>query len=313
MESPSTTRYVVISPVRDEAQYLETTIRSMVQQTVRPAQWILVDDGSTDATASIISQYASAHSWITPVHRPSHGRDMPAVGENIAFVQGGNGPNRGTRAREAKEIEAFYAGCEKLVIVDWDYLVKIDGDVGFEPNYFEKCLAEFDADPKLGIGGGTICNPVDGKLKPEPTPQFHVRGATKIYRRACWEQIGGVIRGAGWDTLDEVKANMLGWSTRTFSHLKVAHYRFTGAANGAWQNSVKIGTWSYISGYHPLYMLARCARWTIERPYLVGSIGLLFGFLLGYIRGIPQADKQLVRYVRNQQMRRLSFLPTIWK
>jgi hypothetical protein len=218
------------------------------------------------------------------------------------------------RACQAKEIQAFYNGYERLNVVDWEYLVKIDGDVGFEPDYFEKCFVELEADATLGIGGGMIWNVVDGQIQPETTPQFHVRGATKIYKRPCWNAIGGVIRGVGWDTLDEVKANMLGWRTRTFSHLKVIHYRFTGAANGIWRNSVKNGTWSYVAGYHPLYMTARCLRQLFRTPYLLGSLGLMAGYLEGFLDQIPRVpDKDLIRYLRKQQMRRISLRANIWQ
>ena len=298
--------YVVISPVRNEAQHLERTIHSVVQQSVLPVRWLIVDDDSTDETSAIIDRHARQHDWIVPVHRT----DVNSGG--LARVQE-NKVSRGRRAREAKEIEAFYAGYEKLAESDWEYLVKLDGDLSFDPDYFEKCFAEFKIDPKLGIGGGTICHLVNGRLEAEVTPKFHVRGATKIYRRACWEQIGGVIRGASWDTLDEVKANMLGWSTRTFPQLKVAHLRVTGTANGAWQNAFKNGVWSYIAGYHPLYMLARCGRQAMQKPYLVGSAGLFYGYINAYVQGISRAEKQMVRYVRSQQLRKLSFRPTIWK
>jgi biofilm PGA synthesis N-glycosyltransferase PgaC len=272
-----------------------------LEQTVRPAQWILVDDGSTDGTADIIRRHAAIHPWITPVHNPNRSPER-------------QGYSRGMRAREAKEIQAFHAGCEKVTIADWEYLVKLDGDVGFEPDYFRSCFGEFEADSHLGIGGGLICNVVEGEMRPEPTPRFHVRGATKIYKRACWEAIGGVVRGAGWDTLDEVKANMLGWRTRTFQHLKVAHYRFTGAANGTWKNSVKNGVWSYIVGYHPLFMAARCINQFFRTPYFLGSMGLMIGYLSGYLQRIPKVpDKNLVRYLRQQQLRRLSFLSNIWQ
>jgi len=298
--------YVVISPVRNEAQHLERTIQSVIQQTVRPVRWFIVNDGSTDETPAIIERYASQYPWIVPVDRT----DLDRARETGAPESKGS---RGRRARDAKEIEAFYAGYEKLADSDWEFLVKLDGDLSFEADYFEKCFAEFEADPRLGIGGGAICHPVKGQLEVETTPKFHVRGATKIYRRGCWEQIGGMLRGAGWDTLDEVKANMLGWSTRTFSNLKVAHHRATGSANGVWQNAVKVGAWSYISGYHPLYVLARCGRWSLEKPYIVGAVGLFYGYFNGYFRRTPRADKQLIRYVRSQQVRRLSFRPTIWK
>jgi biofilm PGA synthesis N-glycosyltransferase PgaC len=294
-------RYVVISPVRNEAQFLETTMQSMVQQTVHPSQHILVDDGSTDATVDIIDRYAAAYPWVTGV-RKTHTESDARISR------------RGTRAREAKEIQAFYEGYATLAVADWQYLVKIDGDVGFEPDYFEKCFAEFEADPRLGIAGGLICNLVDGKLEPEPTPQFHVRGATKIYRRGCWEDIGGVIQGPGWDTLDEVKASMLGWHTRTLPDLKVAHYRFTGAANGTWNNAVKNGVWSYIAGYHPLYMMIRCANRSLRRPYVVAGGGLFWGFVQAYLQRVPQIqDRALIRYLRQQQMRRVLLQDSIWK
>ena len=171
-----------------------------------------------------------------------------------------------------------------------------------------------DADSKLGIGGGVISHYVNGAMKVEETPQFHVRGATKIYRRTCWEQIAGIVKGAGWDTVDEVKANMLGWKTHSFPDLEVVHYRYTGAANGAWRNAVKNGLWSYVSGYHPVYVLARCSNRMLRKPSIVGSVGLLWGFLQGYLKKIPQIDdKVLIRYLRKQQLRRIFFMTTTWK
>jgi biofilm PGA synthesis N-glycosyltransferase PgaC len=299
-------QYVLISPVRNEAQHLERTIQSVVQQAVRPVRWLIVNDGSSDETPAIIERYASRYPWIVPVHRSDVDRSVAA---DVQESKGG----RGKRAREAKEIEAFYAGYAELAAPGWEYLVKLDGDVSFDADYFRQCFAEFEQDSKLGIGGGTICHLVNGQLEAELTPKFHVRGATKIYRRACWEEIGGVLRGAGWDTLDEVKANMLGWSTRSFSHLNVVHHRATGSANGAWQNAVKNGVWSYTAGYHPMYMLFRCAREILRQDHLIGTFGLLFGYLDSYFRKAPRVETQILHYVRNQQLRRLSFRSTIWK
>jgi poly-beta-1,6-N-acetyl-D-glucosamine synthase len=302
-------RYVVVSPVRNEAEYLGRTIQSMTSQTLCPAQWVVVNDGSVDGTAEMIEQAAAEHPWIVAVHRT--GGDRTAATQNDGRA---SGPGRGKRAREAKEIEAFYEGYQHLTAADWEFVVKLDGDVGFDADYFEKCLAEFAADPKLGIGGGTIYNAGKDGVRLEATPGFHVRGATKIYRRGCWEQIGGVLRGAAWDTADEVKANQLGWRTRSFSDLKVVHYRPTGAANGAWQNAVKNGVWSYIAGYHPLFMLFRCGKRLFRKPYGIGALGLLTGFALGYLRRMPQIeDRSTIRFLRQQQLRRLTLRSTVWK
>ncbi len=141
-----------------------------------------------------------------------------------------------------------------------------------------------------------------------------MRGATKIYRRACWNQIGGVRRGAGWDTLDEVKANMLGWTTRSFSNLPVIHCRFTGAANGRFRNAVKNGLWSHICGYHPAYILARSIRRLVETRSIVDAFGLTWGYATGFFMRVPRIDDEpMIRYLREQQIRRLLLRDTRWK
>jgi poly-beta-1,6-N-acetyl-D-glucosamine synthase len=131
----------------------------------------------------------------------------------------------------------------------WEFVLKLDADLSFEPDYFANCFAEFDKDPKLGIGGGNICSLVAGALESESKadPKFHVRGAVKIYRRTCWDQIGGIVRGPCWDSIDELHANMLGWTTRTFPGLKVHHHRPAGQAFGKWKDWVKGGRGNYVS------------------------------------------------------------------
>ena len=166
----------------------------------------------------------------------------------------------------------------------------------------------------MGIGGGSIYNLINGALVLESCPRFHVRGATKIYRRECWDAIGGLLAAPGWDTLDEVKAQMLGWSTLTFAELPLTHYRMTGSADGIWNGLVKNGRAGYICGYHPLFMAARCVARFVHWPYGVGSVALAYGFLSGYFKGIEQVnDRELIRYLRRQQLRRLFGLGSIWQ
>jgi poly-beta-1,6-N-acetyl-D-glucosamine synthase len=284
--------YVMITPVRDETQYIAEMIQSVVKQTTRPTEWVIVDDGSTDGTGEIIEQFAAEHPWITVLHLS----------------------NRGGRENASGVMQAFYYGYQSLKAARWGFIVKLDGDVSLNPDYFENCFRQFQQDLKLGIGGGLICHSENGVLKAEVCPRFHVRGATKIYRRECWDAIGGLLEVPGWDTVDEVKANMLGWKTRTFQDLKVIHHRPTGAADGAWKNSVKDGRADYISGYHPLFMLLKCVKRLVQEPYLVGSLGLLYGFIGSYLRRAPQVgDRALIHYLRRQQLRRLMLLDSIWK
>lgn len=285
--------YIVISPARNEEANIEHTIRSMVGQTIRPSIWVIVDDGSTDRTPQILEAASKSHPWIRVVHRT----------------------NRGFRKQGTGVIEAFYDGHKLIEGEAWDFLVKFDADLSFEPNYFEKCLRKFVEDPKLGIGGGLISHEVDGKLVCESPgdPSFHVRGATKIYRRACWDGIGGLLRAPGWDTVDEIKANMLGWITYSFKDIPIRHHRFTGSADGTWKNYVKFGLANYITGYHPLFMIFKCLKRFAERPYVIGAVGLAWGFFGGYLRRVPQIDEpEVIRYLRKEQMNRLLFRKSLW-
>jgi poly-beta-1,6-N-acetyl-D-glucosamine synthase len=284
-------KYVVISPVRDEGHLLEQMIVSMVGQTLRPEQWVIVDDGSNDNTGVIIDEYANRYCWITAAHRS----------------------DRGFRAPGSGVIEAFYGGCEFLKTSDWEFIVKLDGDLALPADYFEKCLAEFRADPRLGIGGGVVGHSDAHGMRIEENPLFHVRGATKIYRRDCWEAIGGLLKAPGWDTVDELKANMLGWTTRSFLHIPVLQKRPTGATNSTWGNWVKNGRANYVAGYHPLFMFLKCLRRSQYKPYMLTGLALLYGYLSGYASRMPQVeDKALIRYVRKQQMQRLLNRDSIW-
>jgi hypothetical protein len=128
------------------------------------------------------------------------------------------------------------------------------------------------------------------------------------------DAIGGLIKAPGWDTADELKANMLGWHTRSFLRIRLLHRRATGAADGGWRDSVKKGRADFICGYHPLFMMAKCLKRVFQKPFFVGGAGHLYGFATGYLKGIAQVqDEALIRYTRQQQMRRLLFQDSIWK
>jgi biofilm PGA synthesis N-glycosyltransferase PgaC len=286
-------RYIVITPARNEQDNINHTIHSMVGQSLRPSRWFIVDDGSSDATAELIDAAAREHAWIVPVHRPDRG-----------FRQQGGGV-----------VQAFYAAYKLIGDEPWDFLVKFDADLSFDADYFTRCLAKFEFDPMLGIGGGMISHPVNGSLVCESPsdPAFHVRGATKIYRRACWTAIGGLLQAPGWDTIDELKANMLGWKSYSFKDIPIQHHRYTGTVDGTWKNYVKFGLANYIAGYHPIFMGFKCLKRCFQKPYIIGMIGLGWGFSQGYLKQVAQVDDPaLIRYVRQQQLNKLKGMPSLW-
>ena len=290
--NPQNIKYLVISPVRDEEKHLPSTIACMAAQTIRPAEWVIVNDGSTDKTGQILDEAAKKYLWIRPVHRV----------------------NRGFRKSGGGVVEAFNDGYQAVTLQERDFIVKLDGDLSFGPDYFENCFYRFAEDPQLGVGGGVIVHICNGQRQVETNPTFHVRGATKIYRNTCWDAIGGFWPAPGWDTMDEVKASMLGWKTRSFPDLELVHHRVTGAADGTWANLVKNGRANYICGYHPLFMLSKCLVRLPQKPFMVGSLGLFYGYVSGYLKRIPQVDDlRTIKYLRRQQINRLFGQNTIWK
>jgi glycosyltransferase involved in cell wall biosynthesis len=287
MSIPHAFQYAVISPVKDEAAFIEQTIGSMIAQTIRPAIWVIVNDGSQDTTEAIVRKYAQEHTWIKLVNRQQE---------------------PGVRKRGKGVVEAFYAGYNTLT-QPYDFIVKLDGDVTFGPDYFETLSNQFSADPQLGIAGGGLYERPDGKTWILYTVKDHVRGCTKVYRRECFEAIGGLVASMGWDGVDEWQALAKGWKVESFLELKIYHYRFTGAATGLLKSSIEQGYGAYRMGYHPLYIIARGIRRMPDRPYLIGGAAMIGGYFMAWLRRQEMlADPSVVHYIRQTQMKMLAGL-----
>ncbi len=283
--------YVIITPVRNEDKHLINTIESIVCQTIKPKKWIIVDDGSTDGTGKILQKYSKMYNWIDTVTRK----------------------NRGFRKSGGGVIEAFYDGYRLVEDLEWEFLVKLDGDLSFDDNYFEQCFKRFNIEDNLGIAGGVVGSIEGDKLIIEKHPKFHVRGATKIYRKKCWIDIKGLIQAPGWDTVDEVKANLEGWKTRSFSDLLITHYRKTGTADGILKSNKKYGLANYICGYHVLFAIAKSIKKLVEKPYGLCTIYYLSGYFGASIKHEKQVDDQrLLDYVKREQLKKLLFQKSIW-
>ena len=282
------TKFVIITPVKDEEAFIEKTVLSMISQTVRPNKWIIVNDGSIDKTGEIVQKYAGEHDWIEMINRP---------------------PGRAREPGRAV-IESFYDGYDSMKNLEFDFIVKLDGDLSFEPNYFEEIFKRFKRTSKLGIASGSCYVERGNRLILEKTPRSHTRGPTKVYKRECWNDIGGLVAKLGWDTIDEIKAQMRGWKTRSFNELKLVHHRPTGHAGGALKGRIKQGLGAYYLGYHPIFMLVRVVNRIPERPFLIGALAMWWGFLSGYLKGLEQfEDPKLRQYLRKKQLERLQF----WK
>ena len=277
-------KYVIISPVRNEERYIEKTLNSVVSQTVLPVEWVIVNDGSRDNTEKIIERYSRDNSWIRIVNKKDRG-----------FTQVGKGV-----------IEAFNEGFRALRRGDWEYIVKMDCDIVLEKEYFEILTARFSSDGGLGIAGGTSYAFEKGRLSEERMPKFHPWAGARAYRRKCFEDISGLIESLGWDTVDLLRAQMKGWGTARFEDLKITHLRRMSSRKGLWEGKVRLGRNFYITGYHPAFLFARSLYRLFQKPYVVESAGVLYGYFKAMSgREDPVVTKEEGEFLQRQQLRRL--------
>jgi poly-beta-1,6-N-acetyl-D-glucosamine synthase len=283
-------KYVIVSPVRNEEDYIEKTIQSVTNQTVLPSEYIIVNDGSTDHTTDIIDKYLLKYPWIHRYDKPK-GEHCPGTGV----------------------IEAFYTGFNKIENNSWDFVVKLDGDLSFEPDYFEFQLQEFNNHPKLGMTSGVTYQPNGNQLIIDKMPEDHVRGAAKMYRRTCIEQIGGIPKVLGWDTIDELKAQLAGWETRSYKHLVLIHYKPIGfKQTNVIKRELKAGERQHYLGYHPVFAILKNIYRMLQKPFIIAGTLNLTGFFMAYIMKKDKIELALIKLLRNKQIARMTFKRKFW-
>lgn len=277
--------YIIISPARNEAKLIEHTLHSVINQSILPARWIIVDDGSSDNTASFVKKYCDEYSWIRLIRLPDRG-----------FAKYGSGV-----------VEAFYKGCELIENEEFDYIVKLDCDLSFDSCYFEDIFSKFTTNSRLGIASGHTYIEKKNKLIWEDAPLDHTRGPSKVYRKACFEEIGGLRRTLGWDNIDEVSARMKGWVTRSYPELKITHHRQLGSTIGIIKGNTRHGYTDYITGYHPFYFILKTIYRLFSKPYLIGTLASFYGFYSAFVTKEPRpVDNQFIRFIRKEQLHKIS-------
>lgn len=279
--------YVLITPSRNEEAFIEKTIESVIGQTVLPVKWIIVNDGSTDATGAIAQRYASKYDWIEVVNRP--------VREGRNF---------------AAKVQAFNAGQARVKNVDYDIIGNLDSDVRLDEDHFEFLMGKFESDPCLGVAGTVFCE--DGNYS-SATDSFeghhHVSGQCQMFRRRCFEEIGGYFanEAGGIDWIAVTTARMMGWKTRSYREKSFFHYRHLGTAErGALAAAFSYGEKDYYLGGHPLWELFRVIYRMTKRPFVVEGLALGFGYAWAALRRAKRPiTKQLVAFHQREQMLKL--------
>lgn len=277
--------YVLITPARDEADFIELTLRSVAVQTVLPLRWVIVSDGSTDGTDEIVRRYAIQYPWIELVRMPER-----------------------VERHFAGKVGAFNAGYARVKDLQPQVIGNLDGDVSFESDHFETLLRRFSEDERLGVWGAPFR---EGKLQYD----YHysnienVWGGCQLFRRECFEDVGGYVpvRGGGVDHIAVVTARMRGWKTRTFTDRICIHHRTMGTAQGGIIDArFRLGKKDYAIGNNPLWELVRSFYQMTKPPYVMGGMALGTGYFWSLFRGKKRAvSPELVAFTRREQIRRL--------
>jgi len=278
--------YVIITPARNEEAHISKTIKSVISQTILPKKWVIVSDGSTDGTDAIANQYAAKFDFI-----------------KLLRVEGDTDRNFGSK------VNAIRAAYEQLKDIGYCFIGNLDADVSFEHDYYEKVLIGFQHNSKLGVAGGVIVDLLNGKIVKRITSRNHVAGAIQFFRRECYEAIGGYVPvNIGIeDTIAEVMARIRGWEVESFPEIEVFHHRRTGT-EGRNIYSVRFlnGQEDYFLGYHPLFEIAKCSYRIIEKPYVVGSLLWMCGYVWSSLRRDKRAvSADFVEFLRKEQMHKL--------
>ena len=271
MSTTTNRRIVIVAPVRDESQYLQGTIDSIVSQKLKPVEWILVDDGSTDNTFAIAKKASEKYPWIRVVQRKDRG--VRAVGPGV--------------------VNAFYFGYDQIQTIDYDYICKMDGDIEIGPDYFSTLVAYFEKDPYLGSASGKhFIEETDGLVE-ERTSDEMVAGMVNFYRRECFEAIGGFVRQVHWDGIAYHQARIAGWRTRSIRNpkLNIIHKRQMGSSHrGIWHGRMRWGRGQYFMGTHPFYILPMGCYRMLEKPFIIGGLGIIAGYFKAMKESMPRFE-----------------------
>jgi poly-beta-1,6-N-acetyl-D-glucosamine synthase len=285
---PSALRVALVVSFLNEAEYLPRFLASLAAQTAPPEQVVLVDDGSTDASADLVEHFTRLHPWSSYHRRPPR-------------------PVEPDRLATAAELKAFQWGAERLQ-EPWDVVAKMDADLELNPELVQAVRRRFAADPQLGITGTYLCviEP-DGSRRRETHPPQHVRGPNKFFRRACFEQISPVPAVPGWEGIDELSARRQGWRTASFELESgdTLHLRPTGAKGGRLRAYRRWGRCAWAYGGSPLWVVLGGIYRARERPYGLGGLNYIVGWAHAGVRRLPRADPETRRFARREDMREL--------
>lgn len=275
-------KYVLVTPARNEEDFIELTIKSVIAQSILPLRWVIVSDGSTDRTNDIIEKYAKEYSWL----------DYVFLSER-------------KERHFAGKVRAFSAGFSKVIDLDFDVIGNLDADISFDPDYFECLLAKFAQDQNLGVAGFPFRQGTS-QYNYRFSRKEHVSGACQLFRRQCYESIGGYmpLKAGAVDLTAVVTARMKGWRTETFAEKYCIHHRAMGTAeSNIYRALFKSGFGDYPMGVHPVWQLFRSVYQMSRKPYILGGAMLISGYAWAMMTRVQKpVPNDFVKFRRKEQM-----------
>lgn len=284
-------KYILITPAKDEERNLPAVAEAVIRQTILPATWIIVDDGSTDDTPEIIKQLENRYEWIKSVHLPSHPRDITF---HLSYVQ---------------KIGFEYAiqFCE-INNIHFDSIGLLDADTVIEESYFEQLIAQLDINPRLGIASGHITDRKNNEfdwddIKNNNPDSAIPRGSGRLWRKECFIETGGYVIEPSPDSISSAKAILRGWDIAQFGHVRAVQLRETSSAEGLWNGYRIGGTTAYYFNKHPLIVLLNSFVYFTKQPHYIG-LAYLHGYLLEWLKKSPKInDPEIQDYFRNKRIK----------
>jgi glycosyltransferase involved in cell wall biosynthesis len=276
-------RYAVVTPARNEEGNLRRLGESLAAQTLLPAEWIVVDDGSTDATAVVLAELAARHDWVRALSRTAADQDEPLADGR----------------RRARDLDGFLLGTRALA-GPVGVVVKVDADVSVESDFFERLIGRFEADELLGIASGTCYEQEAGTWVRRTKSDTTVWGATRAYRADCVGDVAALEPCMGWDGLDEISVQLRGMRTQTFTDLPFRHHRPEGGRElTSLHQGEALGRASWYMGYRPSYLTLRALYRARREP---AALAMIWGYAAAAARRAPRCpDDRLVRVLRDRQ------------
>ncbi len=286
MRSETIARYALITPARNEQAYIANTILSVITQSVRPVMWVIVSDGSTDATDGIVEKYAADHAFIHLLKREGD-----------------------PRRNFGSQVRAIQAGSRLLEGLQYDFFGNLDADISFGPDYYERILAKFRENPRLGLAGGFVHEKENDEFR---SRKFNSRNsvphAIQLFRRRCYEDVGGYIalKYGGPDWHAEVMARMKGWEVRSFPDIKVFHHRRTLGADGVLSGGYRQGMMDYSLGSSAVFEVLKCLIRVPNRPFFLYAACRLAGYAVASLKREQRiVSREFVNFLKSEQRARL--------